>query len=263
MDVVAVVALARSVEEEAPLLAAELGVTAYEAGVMLRAPSPIVLLRTEDRARALDVLGRLRARGHEAVACDLAAVVSSDAMFQPRSFRFEGSDFIGVGAGQEQRLALPDALAFIRALHVTRTEDTVVDKQRKLNLASVGLTGGLIPMKTKTTETTRVTQEREPVLYLYRNDGVAWLLRSSDLRYDGLGAEMKPSQVENFEVLLARLRALAPTVPFDTRLLAAKAAPSILATASSKHLSSTTAGTIDLLAHLVALAIRRTVRPYR
>jgi hypothetical protein len=71
LDVIAVVGLARSVEEEAPVLATDLGLTAYEVGVMLRAPPPVIVARTEDRNRTLALLAKLRSRGHDAVACDL------------------------------------------------------------------------------------------------------------------------------------------------------------------------------------------------
>lgn len=263
MDVVAVVGLARSVEEEAPILAKELGLTAYEVGLMLRAPMPVIVLRTDDRARTVEVATRLRGRGHEIVACDAAAVVSSDAMFQPRSFRFEGTDLLGAGGGREERIVLPDLLAFLRATHITRIEETVVEKGRTVSLGRAAMSGGLMLTKKTTTESKRVSDEREPVLYAFRNAGVPILFRATDLRYDGLGVEMKPSQTENFEVFVRTLRALAPTVPFDTRLLAVRTAPSALATAGAKQLASSTVGTIDLLAHIVAAAISRGVRPYR
>ena len=161
VEIVAIVALGRSVEEEAPRLAADLGLTTYETAVMLRAPAPVIVLRSEDRARTLDVLGKLRSRGHDAVACELDAVVSSDDMFRPRAFRFDAGDFVGIGHGEERRLPLADVFALIRANHVTRTEDTVVDRQRKISLGRGALTGGLLMTKTTTTESRRVTSERE------------------------------------------------------------------------------------------------------
>ena len=87
MEIVAIVALGRSVEQEAPFLAADLGLTVYETAMMLRAPAPMIVYRGEDRSRTLDVLAKLRARGHDAVACDAEQVVSSDDMFRPKTFR--------------------------------------------------------------------------------------------------------------------------------------------------------------------------------
>lgn len=260
--VVAVMALARSVDEEAPRLAADLGLTAYETAVMLRAPGPVIVLRSEDRARAVDVLGKLRARGHDALACELDAVVSSEDMFRPRAFRFDRGDFVGLGHGEERRLPLADIFALVRANHATRTEDTVVDRTRKISLGRAALTGGLLTTKTKTTERTRVTNEREPVLYVFRRDAPPWLLASTELRYDGLAAEMLASKPQNFEVLVGALRALAPAALFDARLLAVRAGSTVVAT-SPTHFSTSSAAALDVLAHLVALSLSRAARPYR
>jgi hypothetical protein len=262
VDVVAIVGLGRSVEEEAPQLAADLGLTPYEVGVMLRAAPPIIVLRTEERARAIDVLGKLRARGHDAVACDLAAVVPSDAMFRPKSFRFEGSELVGHGNGEERRLPLGDVFSLVRANHTTRTEATVVEKTRKVSIGRAALTGGMLTSKTSTVESTRITNEREAVLYVFRNDAAPWLLASMEMRYDGLGQEMKISKMENFEVLLRVLRERAPSAPFDARLLAVRANTSVVS-AGPKQLSLSSSATIDVLAHVVAIALGRAARPYR
>lgn len=262
MDVVAIVALARSVEEEAPRLAADLGLTAYETGLMLRGPTPIIVLRSEDRTRASDILGRLRSRGHDAIACDLATVASSDDMFRPKSFRFDRGDLVGLGQGEEHRLPLDGVFALVRANHVTRTEDTVVEKSRKISLGRAALTGGLLATKTSSIESKRVTSEREPVLYLFRSDAAPWLLASTHLNYDGLGADMKISKMENFEVLVRLLRERAPAAAFDARLLAVRSTPTVVEE-SPTRLSLSSASTLDVLAHIVAMSLGRAARPYR
>jgi hypothetical protein len=262
VDAIAIVALARSVDEEAPRLAADLGVTAYETGVMLRSPGPVIVLRTEDRARAADLLSRLRSRGHDAIHVDLDTVVSSDNMFRPKSFRFDGADLVANGQGEERRLALADVFAFIRANHVTRTEDTVVERNHKISVGRAALTGGLLAKKTTTSETRRVVNEREPVLYLFRSDGAPWFLSSTELRYDGLAEQMKISMMENFEVLLRVLRERAPTAIFDARLVAVRANTTVVA-ASTTHLATSSSTAMDVLAHIVAVSLSRAARPYR
>lgn len=262
MDVVAIVALARSVEDEAPWLAGELGLTPYETAVMLRGAGPIIVYRGTDRARTTELLGRLRSRGHDAVACELEAVVSSEDMFRPRSFRFDGDDLVGAGQGEERRLPLGDVLALIRASHVTRLEDTVVTKQRQVSVGRAVLTGGLLTSKTTLRESRRVTDEREPVLYVFRRSAPPWLLASTQLRYDGLGDQLKISKAENFEVLVRVLRERASSASYDTRLLGARVRAEIVAT-SSTHLSTSSSAALDVLAHLVALAHSRASRPYR
>lgn len=263
VDVIAVVGLARSVEEEAPVLATDLGLTPYEVAIMLRAPPPVIVARTEDRNRTLALLTKLRSRGHDAAACDLESITWSEDMFRPRRFRFEGSDFIGIGGGTERRLPVSDIFAFLRANHATRIEDTVEQTVRKLSLGRTALSGGLLSTRKETVETKRVTNEREAVLYLFPVDSKPWLLVSTQLRYDGLGAEMRISQLENFAVLLRLLRELAPAGNFDNRLLAVRASTNMVVSAGSKHLTSTSSGTMDILAHILASSLSAVTRPYR
>lgn len=255
-------ALARSVDEEAPRFAADLGLTAYEAGVMLRAPMPVIVFRSEDRARVRDVVGKLRSRGHEVVACELEAVVSSEEMFHPRAFRLEGADLVGLAHGEERRLPLADVFAFVRANHTTRVEATVATTSRQVSISRTVMTGGLLVTKATTSDAQRVSVEREAVLYVFRTGEPPWLLASTQMRYDGLGAQLRRSTMENFEVLVATLRELAPSTSYDTRLLAVRTSPTVIA-AGPKHLTASSSGTLDVLAHVVSIALAGIARPYR
>ena len=60
---------------------------AYDARLLLAPGTPTILRRAPESEAALDLLSRVRARGHGAVACDLSAVVSSDAMTSMKRFR--------------------------------------------------------------------------------------------------------------------------------------------------------------------------------
>jgi hypothetical protein len=262
VDVVAIVTLGRSVEEEAPRLAVDLGLTVYETAIMLRAPMPVIVLRSEDRARTTELLGKLRSRGHAATICELGAVVSSDDMFRPKAFRFDGGDFVGIGHGEERRLPLSSVFALVRANHLTRIEDTVLERNRKPSFGRAALTGGLLATKSTTVETRRVTNEREPVLYMFRSDAPPWFLASTQMRYDGLAQYMRLSKLENFEVLLAALRARAPSAAFDARLLSVRANTTVVA-ASSKQVSTSSSAALDVLAHIVAVSLGQATRPYR
>lgn len=237
MFVVALMTLRATVESEAPRLAAELGVTAYEAGLLLRAPSPSVVLRTEDRARAVALLGALRGRGHDAVACDDQAVVASDAMHVVRDIAFEPDAFADGG----ERLRWADVTALVRALHSVRVETTEKVTDKKISIGRAALTGGLLSTKKVEKERTLVAQSREHVLYVFTRSR-PWLVVATRARYQALGAELRPSQLENFERLVALLRARCPAAPFDERLLAVKNADPT---------------SCDLLANLVAIAIAR------
>ena len=74
---------------------------------------------------------------------------------------------------------------------------------------------------------------------------------------------MKVSKIENFEVLVNSLRAFAPEAPFDARLLAVRPAPGKVVASGAKHISASSSGAIDLLAHIVAMALGKASRPYR
>jgi hypothetical protein len=264
VDIVALMALATSVEDEAPRLAADLGSTTYETALLLRAPSPVPLLRTDDRARALDLLAKLRARGHHVVACDVAAVASSEAMIHVRSFRIDPDALSAVSTkGEPQRVEWADIVALVRAMHRTRTEQVEKTAERKFSLGRAAMSGGVLMTKTVTKSTTHTNEEREQVLYVFRNGGVPLLVNQSRTRYEGLGAELRPSQIENFTTVVRVLRESAPRAPYDERLLAPR--PGLdRVRAGASGATSSSSDAIDVLAHLIALASSRAgERPYR
>jgi hypothetical protein len=264
VDIVALIALATPVEVEAPLLAADLGSTPYETALLLRAPSPVPLLRTNDRARAVELLGKLRGRGHDVVACDAGAVVSGAALLHVRSFVLEADALrVKSATGQDDRVEWNAVLAFVRAVHRTRSESIEKDTTQQFDLGRAAMSGGMVVTKELTTTTKYVSEEREPVLYMFRQNGAPLLLLQSRLRYDGLGKSLRPSQIENFAALVRVLRERAPRVPYDERLLAPRPRNDRIRVAANGAVSSSTSDGIDLLAHLVAMAVCRAATPYR
>ena len=256
MDVVALIALGTPVEVEAPLLAADLGMTAYETALMLRVPSPMPILRSDDRARAVDLVTKLRARGHDVVACDLAAVATGDGLATVRSFRLEADAFVA----DERRVAWTDILAIVRAMHRTSTEKVTTTERTRLSLGRAALTGGLAFTKTDKQQTKVTNEEREQVLYLFTSSG-PMLVPQMRVKYEGLGPHLRPLQLENFTTLLRLVREHAPLAPYDERLLQPRPAQERVRTLSSAQKTTTSAEGVDLLAHLVAMAIARP--PYR
>jgi hypothetical protein len=263
VDVVALMSLATTVEVEAPLLAADLGSTPYETGLLLRSPSPVPLLRTEDRARALDLLARLRSRGHDAVACDIAAVVSADAMTQVRSFRLEPEVF-AVTSAENVTLRLPwsEILGWVRAIHRTRTESVEKTKEKRFDLGRAAITGGVLMSKTVEKSKVIATEEREQVLYVFRRGGPPLLIGQTRVRYDGLGADLRPIQIENFTTLIRLVRERTPDAVYDERLLGPRPGIDRVIAGARGTSSSSSSDGIDLLAHLIAVALGRS-RPYR
>jgi hypothetical protein len=263
VDVVALLSLGTPVEVEAPLLAVDLGSTTYEAALLLRAPSPIPILRTDDRARALALLGRLRARGHDVVACDASAVVPASAMTQVRAFALEPDALVvRSDTAATERVAWGDFVAFVRAVHRHRSESIEKNIAQKFDLGRAALSGGLMVTKKVTTVTKHASEEREPVLYAFRHEGAPLLFAQSRVRYEGLEAALRPSQLENFGVLVRVLRERAPRAAYDERLLAPRPQNDRVRAGPSGGVSSSTSDGVDLLAHLVAMAVSRTT-PYR
>lgn len=253
------IALRTPVEAEAALLAVDLGMTAYEAALMLRVPSPMPILRTDDRARAVDLVTKLRSRGHEVVACDLGAVATGDALTTVRSFRLEADAFVA----DERRVPWTDILAMVRAVHRTTTERVTTTERTRLSLGRAALTGGLAFSKTEKQQTRVTNEDREQVLYIFTSgtSGGPLLVPQMRVKYEGLGSHLRPLQLENFTTLLRLLREQVPTVPYDERLLQPRPAQDRVRTLSRDHTKTTSAEGVDLLAHLVAMAIARP--PYR
>ena len=259
----ALVALSTAVEVEAPLLAADLGATPYETALLLRAPSPVLLLRTDDRARATDLLAKVRGRGHDVVACDASAVVSSAAMVHVRSLSFEADALVvTTPGGPAARLEWGDAVAFVRAVHRSRSESVEKNTSQKFDLGRAAMSGGMMVTKKVTTTTKLAAEEREPVLYVFRQSGAPLLFQQSRTRYEGLGADLKPSQLENFATLVRILRERAPRAAYDERLLAPRPSNDRVRAGANGAVSSSTSDGVDLLAHLVAMAASRAT-PYR
>lgn len=263
MDVVALMALAASVEQEAPLLAVDLGTTAYDAGLLLRASMPVPLLRTEDRARALDLVTKLRARRHDVVACDASAVVASDAMTPVRSFRLDDDAFVASAGNVSITVPWSDIVALVRAVHRTSSEHIEKSEERKLSLGRAAMSGGFLLTKTVSKSAKQTVEEREQVLYVFRQGGAPLLAAISRTRYDGLASALRPSQIENFNALVRMLRERAPQALYDERLLAPRPGLDRVRAGTAGTVSASSSEGIDLLAHLIALAGTRANRPYR
>jgi len=268
MYIVAIAELGTPVEAEAEALARDLGSTAYEQRLNLVAGLPAVVLATPDPARARDLLRRLRARGHGAVGFDAAAVVSSGDMVLLRRGRLEpgglgvedaaSHGLPGAPAAIGERLPFDDILVLIRATHRRRTETKVDVKERKLGIGRAVATGGLLLTKTVHREETRVTDERDQVLYVFRRSGERpWLVRERAAGYGWLGDRLAPSSLQNFVATVALLRERAPGAAYDERLMGFRKPLLFAASAAKDGSSSSSEPTADLLAHLLALWFSR------
>ncbi len=257
MFVVALLALATSPDDEAKKLAADLGVTVFEAGNLVRGILPSIVLKTPERQKVLDLLGKLRGRGHDAVACDAAAVVPSEEMHELRGFRLDETALVSLNSnGSSEQLPWGDVVAMVRAMHKGVGGTVEKTTERKFDLGRAILTQGLSMSKTVTKETVRQVEQREPVLYLFRNNGKPWLASESRCRYEGLGPNLKPARIENFNTLVRLLRERLPQVPYDERLVKVRSGGErVVVDGRGAQTGSSNASGVDLLAHLVAMAV--------
>lgn len=250
MYLVAVAELATDVEQEAPLLAQDLGLSAYEARLLLSGERPKVVLRTPDEERARALLARLRERRHGAIACDTQAIVATDAMVKLGAF---GLGDVALRAGGGEELPYADLLAILRAIRPQFTTSTKTVAETKVALGRAMLTGGLVATKRTTQEITKRVEEREQLVYLVRKSGAtSWVVRGKTTSFEGLGEKMAPSLAENFLRLVAELRRRAPDAIYDERLLRFHAT------------SDASPERLDEHVHLLALAFARIGKgPYR
>jgi hypothetical protein len=257
---VAITELAGGIDAEATALASDLAVTAYEARMLLAPGMPAVVRTTPDRALALDLLARLRARGHDAVACDTAAVVASSAMLSMRRFRL-GPEAITLDDHPEARLAYADILALTPAVHRRRTDVDTQVRETKFSATRAIVTSGLSMTKTTKKDTHSSTEERTAVLYVFpRGTGTPWLLSDRGTSWAGHGRPVAHSEAENYRIAVAALRERAPGAAFDDRLVARKATPErvgVVGGAGSTTVKASSEAGVDLLAHLLALWLRK------
>lgn len=263
MFVVAIGELNGSIDAEAGPLASDLGTTAYDARLLLAAGTPAIVKTTPDRALALELLARLRARGHGAVACDASAVVGSADMVAMRRPRL-GPDAILLDDRPEERLPYDDILALLPAVHRRRVDTATQTRETKLSMGRAMMTGGMAFTKTVKTETHTAAEDRDPVLYLFRRSGqTPWILREQATSWTGMSTTLAPSQSENFRMAVAAVRQRAPDATFDDRLSTRRAAErmAMSGAAGNTTVKTSSEAGVDLLAHVLALWIARP--PYR
>lgn len=262
MYVVALTELGTSVEAEAAALAVDLGTTLYEERQRLLGGLPTVVRTSAERAPAAELLQKLRARGHEVVAFDGAAVVASGDMVSMRRFALEPGAVVALDMDGRvlERLPTGDVLALLRATHRTRTETHTETTQKKFSMGRAVLSGGLVMRKSVKSEEHSVAEQQDGLLYVFRVSGqTPWVLHERGTNYAGLGAELAASSLQNFLTVIARLRALAPAAVYDERLLKPRRlAPQALPRSAGSAQSS--ASGVDLLAHAIALSAARARR---
>lgn len=253
------VAITRAGEGDttAAVLASDLRITAYEARLLLAAGMPALVRRAEE-PDAIALAGRLRAGGHMVVTCDEAQIVPSSEMIDMRRLRL-GPDGVVLDDRAGAALRFDDVLAFVAARHRHSTQTSTSTSARKFSASRALISGGLVMTATVKSEGQRGTDDNEQVLYVFRRDGATpWILREHGSRWSGLGRPLAPSATENFRLAVDLLRKGAPGAAYDDRLMSRKASAERVETSGTKGARTVKTSSetgVDLLAHVVALAI--------
>jgi len=244
MYVVAIAELGSS-DADLSALAVDLGTTLYELRLVLNAGLPAVVVLTVDISVAANAARAIERHGHRAVSGDRRQLPGSAAMTGIVDVALD-PEMLGAGNARGDRLAYSEIFALLRATQ--RSEHTEVRevKERKLRPAMTLATGGLIMTKQTTRQVQSHRERREQVLYVFPHSGVPWILREHGARYAGLGADLAPTSMANFETTLRKLRERAPAAPFDARLSSPRTVRGIPDGAAAT----------DLLAHLIVLDLR-------
>jgi hypothetical protein len=260
MFVVALAKLAGTLDAELPHLASDLGQTPYEARMMLTGGMPSIVLLTPDKHAAITLLGRLKAREHHAVAIDSSAVVSGETLKQIRKFHFD-SDSLILDDDLQESIPYDDILVLLRASHESRVTNSIEEKSKQFSAGRAILSGGLVLTKNSTKSKDVHSEERQDVLYIFRNGGAhPVLLNASVARYTGLGQRMATTERANFLTTVEMIRERTPHAYYDERLVTRKVPDRISQfvvqgiSSSSRVVSSNNVG-VDLFAHLLALCL--------
>ena len=259
MFVVAIAELNGAVETEVAALAADLGCTAHDARLLLAPGLPAIIRTTPDREQALDLLARVRQRGHDAVACDTSAVVESREMVSMRRFRL-GPDAVALDDAPGESLPYGDVLALVLAVHRSRSDTSTQSRERQFSMSRAIVTSGLSMTKTVKKESHAAAEERDSVLYLFRRSAATpWILREHGTIWAGHGKPLAPTENENFRVAVAALRERAPGATFDDRLVSRRAPEraTVSGAMGTSTVKTSSDAAVDLLAHMLALWIAR------
>jgi hypothetical protein len=249
----------RVLEQELAAMAQALELGLYDTRLRLVAAPPSILAQGLTLERAQALLGKLRERGHGAVATDVASVPGARTIVVAHAFELGSAEFVAIDEAQ-RRIALPYSalLGVVRATEVRSESQTTKSKETKLAIGTALLSGGLKMSKTVTKVETTGSSERQRVAYVFGSaNPMPLLLREHLLRYDGLGPRRGTTAHQSFDALTAELRRCAPHALHDDRLLTHRRhaeAITVRGTTNDRAVGTTNASANDLAAYLLMLA---------
>jgi hypothetical protein len=211
---------------------------------------PRVLLSAAPVDQIESLVSGFESLGFAAFSCDPTAAPGDDDRLLVRGLEMEAGALAFLDGQDNRHPCVAAAVTLIqRGVRVNTTSETVTTNERRLDIGKAVLTGGLMLTSKVQKKSVRTEETREPFLLLQRNDGQPdAILYERRVDYRFLDAEKQPASHANLERTLARLRALAPTVPVDDRATR----PGFVS-----GLPLTSCDPVDLALYLVTLARTR------
>lgn len=195
--------------EAADRLARTLGRTRIEAQQWTINASPRVIGRVDSSADAERFVRTVREEGLDAEWVADDDVVATAKIPRPKAVRLLTHAIEADG----ELLVDTDVRALVRARLVTHNSRSSVEVER----IQVGRETAVIARQK--TDHDRVVEE---ALFVFGAHGERWLLVHNGLRYASLGVPLRPTQRDNFELLVALLRARVSPGRFDESLCVEK-----------------------------------------
>jgi hypothetical protein len=222
MHLVAIHDLKEDKQNLASALAAALKVTVFEALSRLRAPGtgPLVVGVFAEQEQAKRLAEHLESNGFPSVILTAAEIEAEAGQWNVRRFGFSDEDLhVESDEGGSLTVAYQNIVLILRGIGISSSTSTETSKQRKFDLGTAVLSGGL--KMTKMTKTTRevTNEQREGFLNVYGGGSPTLAFHENSLVYDALGPARGLSRSANFVQLAAELRRRCPVAQYDESLL--------------------------------------------
>jgi hypothetical protein len=209
MHCLAVCELGAPLEREEAVLASILGLTTYDIRIRLGGLLPRVMGQFDDAAMAVAIADQLRSRGHGVVVFAAADALALERMTLMRRFDVVGDQLFANDRKPPGR-PLSDLVAIVHAALDVRVMRTA----REISYRTTSRGTVREEDMHKSTE-----HALEMVALLFWREGGAWLLRQSEARYVALGAQVRPTVHENFQLAIEWLRARGQNAVYDDRFV--------------------------------------------
>jgi hypothetical protein len=189
--------------------------------LLLAGEIPRIIVSYPDAATADSMAQSLRDAGLVAFLCRDSELRNRPASFRAHTARCGEEEVIfGDMLGGEVRVEAGDASLIIRGRIQSITQEKTSTTKMKLNVPATVLTGGIPIMRRVTQKTTKESfQARDFVkIYDWRSSDPRVEMFQNHVDYNFLGAELTPSALANFNILVTKLREWFPLAIFDERL---------------------------------------------